>query len=343
MTLTTSSALSALSRGAQARKADPKLESRLSDVQSFLASDLAEVEAALAEAVALGPEPGPAAARHLVLRGGKRVRPLTVLLAGRCFGGSGQALSEMAAVVELVHSATLLHDDVVDEGMERRGVPTSRRLFGNGVSVLSGDLLLVTALDRTQAWAPEALPDLIGTLRRLVDGEIVQLRGRTELDVSEANYFRVLEDKTASLFSFAARTGARLAGASSENVAHLSEFGEALGVAFQLVDDVIDYSGKDTGKSLFADLVEGKMTLPLVLAIEKDRSLASLVSRIHEGDSSVVAEVSERVIRSGVLETVRARARTYSDRARNALLALPPSPAQKLLQVVAHEMISRAK
>src|SRR5690606_14134447 len=113
--------------------------------------------------------------------------------------------SEMAAVVELAHSATLLHDDVVDEGMERRGAPTSRRLYGNGVSVLSGDYLLVSALARTQEVAPQLLGELIATLGRLVNGEVIQLRGRTDLDVRETTYESILRDKTASLFSFACR------------------------------------------------------------------------------------------------------------------------------------------
>lgn len=341
MSLQLESAVSVLERGAQAKKADPRLEKRLSDVQAFLAEDLAQVEAALAVAVSEGPEPGTLAARHLVAQGGKRVRPLSVLLAGRCFGRSGPAFEQMAAVVELVHSATLLHDDVVDEGMERRGVPTARRLFGNGVSVLAGDLLLVNALERTQKFAPALLSDLVTTLRRLVDGEIIQLRGRTELDLSEATYYRILADKTASLFSFATRAGAILGGATEEQSQALSDFGESLGIAFQLVDDVIDYAGEETGKALFADLVEGKLTLPLVLAIERDEPLAALVAQIHTGDATPVAEVSRRVLASGACDEVRRRAKAYADRARAALAALPAVPARMLLEVVAIEMTKR--
>ena len=248
----------------------------------------------------------------------------------------------MAAVVELVHSATLLHDDVVDEGMERRGFPTSRRLFGNGVSVLSGDLLLVNALERTRHAAPELLGDLIGTLRRLVDGEIIQLRGRTELDFSEATYYRVLRDKTASLFSFAARAGASMAGASTTAQEALGRFGESLGVAFQLVDDVIDYSGQQTGKALFADLTEGKMTLPLVLGIERDPGLGLLVQAIHRGDEGPVAEVSSRVVASGACDEVRQRAGAFTAQARAALEKIPLSPARQLLEIVAIEMTSRS-
>jgi len=340
--------LRTLSGGARSKGADERTFARLADVQEFLARDLYEVEAALVEACQKGPEPATRAAAHLVARGGKRVRPLALLLAAKCFGEGGSSgptdprLIELAAVVELVHSATLLHDDVVDEGMQRRGAITARRVFGNGVSVLSGDLLLVTALERTAAVAPALLPDLIGTLRRLVEGEIVQLRGRTELDVSESTYFRILEDKTASLFGFAARAGGLLAGASAAQQAALTRFGEALGVAFQLVDDVIDYTGEDTGKNLFADLGEGKLTLPLVLAVERDPELAGLLARIHAGDASLCADVGRRVRESGSCDFVRQRARRETDAALSALTELPQTPARRFLEVVAREMTKRA-
>jgi octaprenyl-diphosphate synthase len=188
---------------------------------------------------------------------------VALLLSAACFGPIPQAARELSVVAELVHSATLLHDDVVDEGLERRGAPAARRIWGNAVSVLGGDLLLVHALERTLTHAPAVLPDLVLTLRRLVDGEVIQLRGRNELDVREATYERILRDKTASLFAFATRAGARLGGAGSDAQVKLGEFGELLGVAFQLVDDVLDYQGEDTGKHLFQDLREGKLTLPL--------------------------------------------------------------------------------
>lgn len=340
--------LRTLSGGARSKGADERTLSRLADVQEFLARDLLEVEKALADACAAGPEPAVSAARHLVARGGKRVRPLALLLAARCFAdrtssvSSDPRLIELASVVELVHSATLLHDDVVDEGMQRRGAITARRVFGNGVSVLSGDLLLVTALERTAAVAPSLLGDLIGTLRRLVEGEIVQLRGRTELDVSEATYFRILEDKTASLFGFAARAGGQLGGASAAEQAALTRFGESLGVAFQLVDDVIDYTGDDSGKNLFADLAEGKLTLPLVLAVRDDPELAGLLAKIHAGDASLCVEVGRRVRESGSCEFVRQRARAETDAALAALAELPASAATRLLEVVAREMTKRA-
>jgi octaprenyl-diphosphate synthase len=341
MSLPLDTALTHLSRGAEARRADPRLAQRLSDVQTLFSEDLSKIEAVLAQAVTEGAWPGTAAAAHLVANGGKRVRPLSLSLAARCFGEVSAAVVEMCAVVELVHSATLLHDDVVDEGMERRGVATSRRLWGNGVSVLSGDLLLVNALERTQRHAPALLAGLISTLRRLVDGEIVQLRGRTELDVSEATYERVLRDKTASLFAFATQSGALLGGGDAAGQAALAEFGEALGIAFQLVDDAIDYSGEATGKTLFADLAEGKLTLPLVLAVERTPGLEAQLKKIHAGDMELVSVVSAKVVSSGACDEVRRRARAFTDQAIAALRRVPESPARQLLEVVARELAAR--
>lgn len=342
MTLQFDTAVTALKAGGIARSAGAGLNARLEDIQSFLGADLLEVERTIRAILEDGPEPASSAAKHLVARGGKRVRPVSLLLAAKCFGGgTGQDFYEMAAVVEIVHSATLLHDDVIDEGDERRGAPTSRRIHGNGVSVLSGDLLLVNALDRTRKAAPELLGDLIVTLRRLVDGEIIQMRGRTELDVSESTYEAILSDKTASLFAFACRAGAQMAGAHEKQQQALARFGESLGIAFQLVDDVIDYEGEKTGKTLYADLLEGKLTLPLVLAIQKDPSLQPLVAKIHDGDESVVANVSRRVVESGSLAEVRARAQGFTEKAVAALDELPPCRSRDFLHLVAREMTKR--
>lgn len=342
MTLQFDTALGVLKQGGTARAAGDRFHGRLDALQTFLGAQLAEVEQVVAELVTAGPEPAVAAAQHLVSRGGKRIRPLALLLSARCFGpNTERAAVEMAAVVELVHSATLLHDDVVDEGMERRGAPTSRRLYGNGVSVLSGDLLLVNALDRTRQVAPQLLGALIGTLRRLVEGEILQLRGRTELDVSEETYERVLFDKTGSLFAFATQTGAVLAGAGDEQASHLAHFGEQLGLAFQLIDDVIDYEGQVSGKTLLADLQEGKLTLPLILAIQAEGSLLDLVRQIHQGDDRSVAEVSRRVVQSGSCQEVRRRAREHTRRALASLDQIGPSPAREVLRAVAQELTAR--
>jgi octaprenyl-diphosphate synthase len=334
--------ISTLAAAGVAHAHDRRLERRIQSVQELLADDLMWVEGALGSAVADGPSPGTDAAKHLVTRGGKRVRPIALLLSAACFGGINEKARQLAVAAELVHSATLLHDDVIDDGTERRGAETSRLVWGNGVSVLAGDMLLVNALDRTARHAPEVMPDLIATLRRLVEGEIVQLRGRSELDVTEATYERILRDKTASLFSFATRVGARVAGASPADQERLSGFGERLGIAFQLVDDVLDYSGEQTGKSLLADLREGKLTLPLVLAVARRPELAQSLRRIHAGDREPVQLVSQAVIETGACDEVRRRASKYTQTAVEALSSIVPGPARVLLENVAEELARRA-
>jgi octaprenyl-diphosphate synthase len=335
-------AVSSLGHSTERGSGSATAAERLATVQALLADDLGWVEAALLATAEDGPAPAVQAARHLVGRGGKRVRPIALLLSAACCGKISSAARDLAVVAELVHSATLLHDDVVDEGTERRGAPASRLLWGNAVSVLAGDLLLVHALERTARAAPEAMPDLIATLRRLVDGEIVQLRGRTELDLSEGTYERILRDKTASLFAWATRTGARVAGAGSEQQEKLALFGERLGMAFQLVDDVLDYSGVGTGKALFTDLREGKVTLPLVLAVSRVPELGATLRRIYAGDPEPVATVSRIVVESGACEEARRRASEFTASAVDALAALGSNPARTLLELVARELAARA-
>jgi octaprenyl-diphosphate synthase len=343
VTLPLGSAIDVLYESRDAARADPALRRRLEDVQAILAEDLGWVEQALAELSEQGVSPATEAAQHLVRRGGKRVRPLTMLLSSACFGKIPASVRRVAMVTELVHSATLLHDDVADEGMVRRGVVSSRLLWGNAVSVLSGDLLLVHALTQTHEHAPEIMPELLATMRDLVDGEVIQLRGRTALDLSEETYERILRGKTASLFVFAARSGARLADAPPEAQDALAAFGLALGMAFQLVDDVLDYSGERSGKTLAADLREGKLTLPLVLATRRDARLVELVRRIHAGDQEPIELVRQGVVESGACREARDRAAQYTERALGSLAQLPPSPSRSLLERVALELVERAR
>jgi octaprenyl-diphosphate synthase len=342
MALPFDSALQWLAADTRANGDADKARSRLETFTRLLDGELEGLQAQVLEAAQRGPSPGTDAATHLVRTGGKRVRPLALLLSTACFGPFTEAARQMAVVAELVHTATLLHDDVIDEGTERRGVPAARRIWGNAVSVLGGDLMLVEALERTERHAPLLLPDLIAALRRLVCGEIVQLRGRTELDVSEATYERILREKTASLFSWATRTGAGLAGASDAEQQALGVFGERLGVAFQLVDDVLDYLAEGTGKTPLADLREGKLTLPLVLAVGERPELLGAVRAIHAGELDRIAEVKQSVVASGACEKVRGRARDHTRRAVEALELIRPSAARQLLKDVAEQLAARA-
>lgn len=341
MSFTVESAIETLGQAAQQRRADERFAERLRDVRELLGHDLAAIEQALHSALASGLTPGRDAALHLIGLGGKRVRPMALLLSAACFGKVTDCVRQLALVAELLHSATLLHDDVVDEGMERRGAVTARRLWGNAVSVLGGDFVLVRSLELTSEHAPQVMPSLVQTLRQLIDGEIRQLRGRTKLDVTEETYERILRDKTASLFRWATHTGATLAGATSTDCDRLGRFGEHLGIAFQLVDDVLDYAGEKTGKTLLADLAEGKLTLPLVLTVAQEPELARALQKIHEGDRSLVDHVGKCVVEGGACDIVRTRARRHTDLAIEELSSIPPSPARELLVEVAHQLAAR--
>ena len=331
---------------ATTERAGPRAVERVAEIHALLSDDMAQVQADLARIVRDGVAPATSAAADLLEAGGKRVRPLTVLLASACFGETTSPVRELAVVAELVHLATLLHDDVIDDGQERRGYPAPRRVWGNAVSVLAGDLLLTHALERTaMAGPPAVLADLFVTLRRLVDGEIVQLRGRTDLDVREEVYFRIVRDKTASLFRWAARAGARAAGASEDSVAALGDFGVHLGVAFQLLDDVLDYAGDPavTGKAVLADLAEGKLTLPLIRTIALRPALAGDVQAARTGDRSAAARVAQAVASLGACTAVRALGLAETGRALAALDRIPPSGARDLLRDIARELAARVR
>ncbi len=334
-------ALSVFQQSAIASEADQRLLGRLVDVQELVGSDLEWVEAALERVASDGNAPATEAAHHLVTRGGKRVRPLVVLLSAACFRGVSPATRNLALVSELVHTATLLHDDVADDGMQRRGATTSRRVWGNAVSVLAGDLLLVHALSQTLIDMPTVMSELLQTLRQMVDGEVLQLRGRMQLQLSEELYFQIVRGKTASLFAWAARCGALSSNASPSQAESLGNFGDKLGIAFQLVDDVLDYVGTTTGKTSLADLREGKLTLPLVIAVQRCPELQDELQNIHAGELNRVEAVAAQVIRTGACEEVRERARLVTQEAIEKLNCIPASPALDVLRGVAEDLVAR--
>jgi octaprenyl-diphosphate synthase len=342
---TTAPAQSAAALRDAAERAGGRAVERLAQVRALLGDDMLAVDRELARVARDGLAPATDSATHLLEGGGKRVRPMAALLAAACFAPPPPAAREVAIVAELIHLATLLHDDVIDDGQERRGFPTPRRVWGNAVSVLAGDLLLTHALERTAAAAPHAvLLDLFATLRRLVDGEVVQLRGRTQLDVREETYFRIVRDKTASLFSWATRSGALVAGARPEAAGALGQFGASVGVAFQLVDDILDYSGDPsaTGKALLGDLVEGKLTLPLIRTLAAAPDLAADIEAVRGGDVRAATRVAEAVRASGACESVRREARDETAKALAALESVPAGGARDLLGAIARELAARA-
>lgn len=339
--ITIEEALDTFNRSAVSAGSDRRILDRLLDVEQLIGDELSWVQDALDKASQDGLSPATEAAHHLVSRGGKRVRPLLAMLSAAAFGEVTAASRTVALVSEMVHTATLLHDDVADEGMERRGAATSRRLWGNAVSVLAGDLLLVHAISRTFSDMPSIVAGLLTTLRALVDGEVLQLRGRTELLVSEAHYRQVAHGKTASLFAWAAGSGALAGGATVQQADAMSRFGENLGLAFQMVDDVLDFVGTETGKTSLADLREGKLTLPLVLAVQRFPEIMEDLLKIHAGDLSRINVVASRVIESGACQSVRAQAKTLTQHAITTLKSLGDSPPLKLLEGVAEDLVAR--
>ncbi len=321
--------------------AGDRASSRLEDVQQLVHRELKEVEAIVLEHVRAGVEPAVSSAHHLFESGGKRVRPLATLLSCMCFGPLEETARECAAAAELVHMATLLHDDVIDDGDERRGRVTSRRIWGNAVSVLAGDLLLVEALRLAGNADRQTWSEFIVTLRRLVDGEIIQLRGRLAVSLDEETYFSIVAGKTASLFEWSLAAGARAGGAPASAVEALRRFGGHLGVAFQLVDDLLDYAGVGTGKTMFADLAEGKVTLPLLVAARTDERITGMVAAIRGGDETAAERLARLVIDSGACDVVRARAIEETKLALACLADVPSCRAREVLGDVARGLASR--
>jgi octaprenyl-diphosphate synthase len=309
----------------------------LDAISRLLSDSLPLIERAVLDA-ADGPAPLEQASAHLLGAGGKRVRPTACLLATAACGGDPRRAVPLAAAAELIHSATLLHDDVIDEGEERRNRPAARVLWGNLVSVLSGDLLLTRALSLVEAaGVPGTMRDLLATLERLVRGEVAQLHARGESDLGREGYLEIVRGKTASLFGFACRSGARAAGR-EELVDPAGRFGEQVGIAFQVIDDVLDLSGdpREVGKRLGADLAEGKTTLPLAIALDADRgALTTLLARARRGDGDAARAVSLHPLVQRGCEEARSYAAEQSRGALAALDELPNTRARELLRSLA--------
>lgn len=295
------------------------VSAKIGELSRFLGDGLAAVEAELLR-LPFDDTPLHKSAHHLLRTGGKRLRPLCVLLAARAGGEINDAARAVAVAVELVHSATLLHDDVVDVGDVRRGAPAARVLYGNAASVFAGDYLLVDALARIQAAAPRELSALLTLLREMLDAEALQLEQRGKLIGSMETYLSIVRGKTASLFRFALSAGARAGGAREEEALALAAFGEQLGIAFQVVDDILDFSGDPevVGKSTLADLREGKATHPLIVAMRRVPSIGTRLSAALARDGGLTgaeaAAIAGDLVASGALaESVEfAAARTAS-------------------------------
>jgi len=285
-------------------------------------------------------------AEHIIAAGGKRLRPMLVLLAARACGYTGRDHLQLAAVIEFIHTATLLHDDVVDESDLRRGRKTANALWGNAPSVLVGDFLysrsfqLMVELDHMAV-----MRILADTTNAIAEGEVLQLLHVGNPDTDEAAYLRVIERKTAVLFAAATRLGAVLAGVGPEVEAEMARFGMALGLAFQIADDVLDYSGdaEALGKNLGDDLAEGKATLPLIRAMSQSEPAIQTRLRdiVEKGDVAAMPEVLAAIRDCKGLEYARNRANLHARDALAALSVLGPSPSRAALAGLAHYAVDR--
>lgn len=266
-------------------------------------------------------------ADYIVAAGGKRLRPAVLILMARALGYRGAIHVDLAAVIEFIHTATLLHDDVVDESDLRRGRSTANSMFGNAASVLVGDFLYSRSFQMmVQTGSPRVMHIMADATNRIAEGEVLQLLNVHDPSVNEHRYFEVVERKTATLFEAGARIAAVIAGADSAVEERCATYGAALGKAFQIIDDVLDYSGdtEEIGKRLGDDLREGKMTLPLIHALRSaapaQRDFVTAAVREGRGDFMTVARI---VAENGSLEYSRALAGQEAINAQSALRDLP--------------------
>ena len=288
--------------------------------------DLALVERELASESTAAFEPVSEICSYLLGGGGKRLRPALLLLSARYAGYRGESAIRLAAVVELIHSATLIHDDVIDSADKRRGRPSANSRWGNHRSVLAGDWLYMLAFQiALEQRNFRTLDVLIELTKKMVEGELIQLAKLGKLDVTEDDALQLATCKTACLFSGCARLGGILGGISDTEEKALAEYGRCAGLAFQLVDDLLDFtaSAEQLGKPVLSDLKEGKVTLPLIYAIQNGhREARELVQRVlaEKEFQSVRPEAIVALVRdSGALERVRLLALDYADRAKTSI------------------------
>lgn len=317
-------------------------------VFGYLKRDLLKVEKALTTHLKSPVPLIPVIGRHIVLSGGKRFRPAVLLLVADACGYVGPRRIVMAVVTEYMHNATLLHDDVVDGGVVRRGRPAANVVYGNTASVLVGDFLFARASQlMTDDGDPKVLAIYARTLVSLSEGEVLQLTKSADPAISEDEYLNVVFHKTASLIAAASETGAVLGGADDVLRRRMYQFGRAVGIAFQLADDVLDYIGteEELGKRPRQDLREGKITLPLIFALRAaDRADRAKVrgivarGRFTEREIAFLARLVER---NGGLDYTKRRARDFVEAGKKFLFRLPPSTARDGLAAMSDYIVSR--
>jgi octaprenyl-diphosphate synthase len=318
----------------------------LQSIRAPIAADMAEVDRVILRRLASEVVLIRQIAGYIIESGGKRLRPALVLLAANAFGAQGGARHEMAAVIEFIHTATLLHDDVVDESALRRGRNTANAEFGNAASVLVGDFLYSRSFQMMVEVGDMRVMRVMANATNVVaEGEVLQLLNVNDADTDEESYLKVIRYKTAKLFEAAGEAGAILGGASEEQVRAMATYGMHLGTAFQLVDDILDYSGDlaETGKNLGDDLAEGKPTLPLIHAMRVGSASQRDVIRqaIEGGGKADLEGVLAAIKATGALDYAKRQSQQESAIATRALEAIPDSPCRDSLLQLAHFSVER--
>jgi octaprenyl-diphosphate synthase len=314
----------------------------------LIQDELDQVERKIAAESVASADAVTAIGQYLQSAGGKRLRPALLLLSAKLAGDCGRTAIQLGSVVELIHAATLVHDDVIDAAETRRGRPSTNVKWGNHICVLAGDWLYMQAFQialRERNF--QVLDLLIGLTQMMVEGELLQLERIGSIDVSEADCMELVDRKTARLFSVCAQLGALAASSDSETQEKLGDYAWNLGMAFQLVDDVLDFTAREKtiGKPVGGDLREGKVTLPLVYALEcatlAERESVAAILRDRNYERVPFARILEMLKRYRGIERVKERAQTFTDRARQIMGEFPESPYQRALLAVTELVTER--
>ena len=321
-------------------------EQALQQIQALIRDDMRAVDALIQEKLHSDIELIDQLGHYIVNSGGKRLRPALVLLSARCFGYGGNRHIGLAAVIEFIHTATLLHDDVVDASVLRRGKATANQRWGNEASVLVGDFLYSRAFQMmVEAGDVHVMEIMANATNIIAEGEVLQLINRHDPETTEQRYLQVIHNKTAKLFEAAARVGAVVAGQDRQTEQAMADYGRHLGVAYQLIDDVLDYdtSSAMLGKNIGDDLAEGKPTLPLLYALwhSPAQQAALLLKAITAGSLEQLEQVRAVIAETGALRYTRTLARQEAQLARQSLAGLPGSEYPDALHALARFAVER--
>ncbi len=315
----------------------------------LLRDEMARVDALIRARMASKNAPRiPEVTAHLVEAGGKRLRPLLTLASARLCGYEGPYHVHLAATVEFIHTATLLHDDVVDESLQRRGRPTANLMWDNKSSVLVGDYLFSRSFQlMVETGSLRVLDILANASATIAEGEVLQLTAAQDLRTDEATYLKVIRGKTAALFAAATEVGAVIAGADEGTISALNSYGDALGISFQIVDDLLDYGGSSSqlGKNTGDDFRERKLTLPVIKAVGRasadERAFWTRVIEKGEQQDGDLATAMQILARHDSLQETRTEAIAWADKAKRALRALPDNDLRRLLGDLADYVVAR--